>query len=107
MADGQFQSVATRELITGSSIIKRVGFDQSIETKTDGGGHTITGNNSKDMVFIIDGAMKLNCEGVRFPMVTTAEKEGLTEVEGIVVYDTTLNKLCVYTGSAWETITSS
>ena len=36
---------------------------------------------------------------------TTAQKNALTASSGMVVYDTTLNKLCVYT-TAWETITS-
>jgi hypothetical protein len=36
---------------------------------------------------------------------TTAQKNALTAVSGMIVYDTTLNKLCVYT-TAWETITS-
>lgn len=36
---------------------------------------------------------------------TTVQKNALTGVAGMVVYDTTLNKLCVYT-TAWETITS-
>ena len=36
---------------------------------------------------------------------TTVQKNALTAVAGMVVYDTTLNKLCVYT-TAWETITS-
>jgi hypothetical protein len=38
--------------------------------------------------------------------VTTAEKTALTVGAGAVVFDTTLGKLCVYTGSAWQTITS-
>jgi hypothetical protein len=37
---------------------------------------------------------------------TTAEKNALPAVAGWVVFDTTLDKLCVYTGAAWETITS-
>lgn len=48
--------------------------------------------------FLLDG---------RAPVVTTTEKNALTAYDGMVVFDTTLNKLCVYTGSAWETITSS
>ena len=40
-----------------------------------------------------------------FKNVTTVEKNAMAAVKGQVVYDTTLNKLCVYTG-AWETITS-
>ena len=38
--------------------------------------------------------------------VTTAEKNALTPSAGWVVFDTTLHKLCVYSGTAWETITS-
>jgi hypothetical protein len=40
------------------------------------------------------------------PRMTTVEKNAIaTPAEGLVVYDTTLAKLCVYT-TAWETITS-
>jgi hypothetical protein len=43
---------------------------------------------------------------VIFPSHTTVEKNAIVSpVAGSVVYDTTLNKLCVYT-TAWETITS-
>lgn len=39
--------------------------------------------------------------------VTTTQKNAISSpAEGLVVYDTTLHKLCVYTGSAWETVTS-
>lgn len=38
--------------------------------------------------------------------VTTAEKNALTPAAGWVVFDTTLSKLCVYSGSAWQTVTS-
>lgn len=45
-------------------------------------------------------------QGVLFPRMTTAQKTAIASpVAGLVVYDTTLNKLCVYT-TAWETITS-
>jgi cytochrome c553 len=40
------------------------------------------------------------------PTVTTAQKDALSVSRGALVFDTTLDKLCVYTGSAWETITS-
>jgi hypothetical protein len=39
--------------------------------------------------------------------VTTAEKNALAAEAGWVVFDTTLGKLCVYTGAAWQTITST
>lgn len=38
--------------------------------------------------------------------VTTAQKNALSAGPGQIVFDTDLAKLCVYTGSAWETITS-
>jgi hypothetical protein len=45
-------------------------------------------------------------QGFLPPRMTTAEKNAIaTPAAGLVVYDTTLNKLCVYT-TAWETITS-
>lgn len=41
------------------------------------------------------------------PRMTTTQKNAIvTPVEGLSVYDSTLKKLCVYTGAAWETITS-
>ncbi len=43
----------------------------------------------------------------KFPSYTTVAKNAVTTLTpGLVLYDSTLNKLCVYTGSAWETITS-
>lgn len=45
-------------------------------------------------------------KGFLFPRMTTAQKNAIASpVAGLVVYDLTLNKLCVYT-TAWEIITS-
>lgn len=42
------------------------------------------------------------------PRMTTTQKNAIASaVAGLVVYDSTLNKLCVYTGATWETITSA
>lgn len=41
------------------------------------------------------------------PTVTTAQKIALSASQGQLVFDTNLGKLCVYNGSAWETITSA
>jgi hypothetical protein len=47
-------------------------------------------------------------EGFLPPVMTTAQKNAIsTPAEGLIVYDATLSKLCVYTGAAWETITSA
>ena len=46
-------------------------------------------------------------KGVRMPNMTTVQKNAIvTPAAGLMVFDTTLSKLCVYTGAAWETITS-
>ena len=37
---------------------------------------------------------------------TTAQKNALTGVTGMIVFDSTLAKLCIYTGAAWQTVTS-
>ena len=41
------------------------------------------------------------------PKVSDAERVGLATVTGAFIYNTTFNKLQVYTGSSWETITSA
>jgi hypothetical protein len=46
-------------------------------------------------------------QGVKFPNMTTTQKNAIsTPGAGLVIFDLTLAKLCVYSGSAWQTITS-
>lgn len=46
-------------------------------------------------------------QGFLPPRMTTTQKNAIASpASGLVVYDSTLNKLCVRTASAWETITS-
>ena len=46
-------------------------------------------------------------QGFLPPRMTTTQKNAIaTPASGLVVYDTTLGKLCVRGASAWETITS-
>lgn len=40
------------------------------------------------------------------PNYTTAQKNALVVNTGALVFDTTLQKLCVYTSGGWQTITS-
>ena len=41
------------------------------------------------------------------PRMTTTEKNAIaTPAQGLFIFDTTLVKLCVYNGTAWETVTS-
>ncbi len=53
------------------------------------------------MSLIIDGT-----NGAGLPVVTTTQKLLLTVSAGYIVFDSTLGKLCVYTGSLWQTVTS-
>ena len=54
-------------------------------------------------VFEIDSTTK----GFLPPRMTTTQKNAIgTPATGLVVYDNTLNKLAIYTGAAWETVTS-
>ena len=43
---------------------------------------------------------------VIFPSYTTTQKNALSTSVGSVVYDSTLNKLSLYTPTGWQTITS-
>jgi hypothetical protein len=45
--------------------------------------------------------------GFKFPVMTTTQKNAIAApVAGLVIFDSTLAKLCVYSGAAWQTITS-
>jgi hypothetical protein len=47
-------------------------------------------------------------KGILFPRMTTTQKNAISSpAAGLVIYDTTLGKLCVRTSSAWQTITSA
>jgi hypothetical protein len=46
-------------------------------------------------------------KGVRMPNMTTTQKNAIVSPPaGLMVFDITLSKLCVYSGAAWQTITS-
>jgi hypothetical protein len=67
-------------------------------------GSVIVGGTSPSAsaLFQIDSTTK----GFLPPRMTTVQKNAIdTPAQGLMVYDTTLNKVCVYT-TAWETITS-
>jgi hypothetical protein len=51
--------------------------------------------------------MSSTTKGFLPPRMTTTQKNAIVSpAEGLVVYDLTLHKLCIYTGAAWEVITS-
>ena len=63
------------------------------------------GTSSPDASAILDA--QSTTKGVRMPNMTTTQKNAISSpAAGLMVFDTTLAKLCVYSGSAWQTITS-
>ena len=88
---------ANRKLFLGSNGLKSI-FCDAIGSV----GITLGAAINTSAIFQVDSTTK----GVLFPRMTTTQKNAIaTPAAGLVVYDTTLSKLCVYT-SAWETITS-
>ena len=48
-----------------------------------------------------------NTYGFIAPSYTTSDRDNLTPIQGMVIFNTTTSKLNFYTGSAWEAITSA
>lgn len=47
-------------------------------------------------------------KGIALPTFTTTEKNAIVSPKtGAIIFDTTLGKICVYNGSAWQTVTST
>jgi hypothetical protein len=68
-------------------------------------GNVGIGTTSPNASAILDA--QSTTKGVRMPNMTTTQKNAIaTPAAGLMVFDTTLAKLCVYSGAAWETITS-
>ena len=68
-------------------------------------GNVGIGTSSPNASSILD--VQSTTKGVRMPNMTTTQKNAIASpAAGLMVFDTTLSKLCVYTGAAWQTITS-
>ena len=83
-------------IITGTTPTERV--------IVNGSGNVGIGTSAPAATAILD--VQSTTKGVRFPNMTTTQKNAITPSAGTVIFDTTLAKLCVYSGSAWQTVTS-
>jgi hypothetical protein len=72
--------------------------------RIDSAGNVGIGTTAPNAASIIDA--QSTTKGVRFPNMTTTQKNAMANVAGNVIFDTTLGKLCVNTGAGWQTITS-
>jgi hypothetical protein len=89
-----------------AEILFNVGGSASTRTgvKTDGSNlevpdDVVLGGGSK----ATGAALTINGTSIVLPRVTTAVREAMTPVVGSTVFDTTLNQICCYDGSAWVT----
>ena len=88
----------------------RTGATQTADPTTtrmviDFNGNVGIGTSSPNASAILDA--QSTTKGVRMPNMTTTQKNAISSpAAGLMVFDTTLAKLCVYSGSAWQTITS-
>jgi hypothetical protein len=73
--------------------------------RIDNAGNVGIGGAAANASAILDA--QSTTKGVRMPNMTTAQKNAIaTPAAGLMVFDTSLAKLCVYSGAAWQTITS-
>ena len=78
-------------------------YEEKMRINVDGIGMFTLGNPSASAALQIDSTTK----GFVPPRMTTAQKNLISSpLTGMVIYDTTLNKLCVRSTVAWQTITS-
>jgi hypothetical protein len=73
--------------------------------RIDSVGNVGIGTSSPNASALLD--VQSTTKGVRMPNMTTTQKNAIASpAAGLMVFDTTLSKLAVYSGAAWQTITS-
>ena len=88
----------------GSIQVYDAGAAQSLILNGDGGSVGVnTSTPSASAALDVQSTTK----GLRLPNMTTVQKNAIgSPAAGLMVFDTTLAKACVYSGAAWQTITS-
>ena len=97
----------TTMLVVDSSFVTKVFFNWAVGGTSclNTPGNFIFGGTSADASSKVE--ITSTTQGFLPPRMTTTQKNAIaTPASGLVVYDTTLGKLCVRGATAWETITS-
>ncbi len=64
------------------------------------------GTNEPEFSAVVDITSQNSNAGVLFPRMTSAQRAAISDpAEGLMVYDTDLHKLCIFT-TAWQAVTS-
>ena len=100
----QNQASGNISIYTGDNVPLAFSTNAAERMRITSTGNVGIGTSSPGTGTILD--VQSTTAGVRFPNMTTTQKTAITPAAGTVVFDTTLAKLCLYTGAAWQTITS-
>jgi hypothetical protein len=91
-----------------SNVWQLVSGASTVHVTVDASGRMSLGGPTAPVASAVLDLSQSTTMGFLPPKVTTTQKNAISSpAEGLVVYDTTLHKLCVYTGAAWETVTSA
>lgn len=95
---------ACRGNLTASALVEPDSlFLSYLELLTGGLGFGTAAPNASAMIDLVS-----TTQGFGLPSMTTVRKANIASPRvGLAVYDSTLGKVCVWTGAAWETVTSS
>ena len=93
----------------GGTILEVGALDEDcfVSSKRATGNLSFDTNSTERMKILASGEIQLNTtKALVLPRLTTTERDGLTPVAGMFIYNTTTSKLNVYT-SAWEAVSST